>query len=123
RSGGRTASAFPDVDFGALTRIVRGRDVGDSYNYAPPLDDVLVDTPEDEWVENVEDGPLRRIVVLHRTYRWDDRLVATATRYELRADEPFVRVRLELDNPCSDQRVRVHVALREDTTATLAEGQ
>jgi hypothetical protein len=112
-----------DFDVSGLTRIVRGRDVGDSYNYAPPPEDVLVDTPEDEWIETVESGPLRRIVVLHRIYRWDEQLVATATRYELRAGEPVVRIRLELDNPCSDQRVRIHVPLREAARMTLAEGQ
>ena len=32
--------------------------------------------------------------------------MATATRYELRAGEPFVRVTLALDNPRDDQRVR-----------------
>ena len=122
REGEESSSTVAEVDLGNLTRIVRGRDVGDSYNYAPP-DSLLVDAPEDEWVETVEDGSLRRVVVHHRTYRWDEQLVATATRYELRAGEPFVRVRLELDNPCSDQRVRVHVPLREAAESTLAEGQ
>ena len=40
---------FP-VDVSQLTRIVRGRDGGDSYNYAPPPGDV-VDTPIDQGVE------------------------------------------------------------------------
>jgi hypothetical protein len=105
------------------TRIVRGGDAGDSYNYAPPSADVLVDEPEEERLETVEDGPLRRIVVLHRTYRWDGRLVATETRFEQRAVEPFVRVRISFDNPCDDQRVRVHVPLPEGTDRTHAEGQ
>jgi hypothetical protein len=104
-------------------RIVRGGDAGDSYNYAPPSDDVLVDEPEEERLETVEDGPLRRIVVLHRTYRWDGRLVATETRFEQRAGEPFVRVRISFDTPCDDQRVRVHVPLPEGTDRTHAEGQ
>jgi alpha-mannosidase len=104
-------------------RIVRGGDAGDSYNYAPPQDDVLVDEPEEERTETVEEGPLRRVVVLQRAYRWDNRLVATETRFEQRAGEPFVRIRISFDNPCDDQRVRVHVPLPEEADRTYAEGQ
>jgi alpha-mannosidase len=111
------------VDVSALTRIVRGRDVGDSYNYAPPPDDVLVDTPTEERLDVVEDGPLRRVVVLHRTYVWDDTPVDTRTRFELRAHEPFVRISIHFDNPCDDQRVRVHLPLREPADRSFAEGQ
>jgi Glycosyl hydrolases family 38 N-terminal domain/Alpha mannosidase middle domain len=119
-SGPRT---WPEETPLPTTRIVRGGDAGDSYNYAPPPDDVLVDKPEEERLETVEDGPLRRIVGLHRTYRWDGRLVATETRFEQRAGEPFVRIRISFDNPCDDQRVRVHVPLPEETDRTYAEGQ
>ena len=120
---GTAVGGFLDIELRTLTRIVRGRDVGDSYNYAAPPDDVLVTETEDESVETVEDGPLRRIVVLRRTYLWDERQVETATMFDLRAGEPLVRVRLELDNPCSDQRVRVHVPLPEPASSTFAEGQ
>jgi hypothetical protein len=105
------------------TRIVRGGDAGDSYNYAPPPGDVLVDEPEEEHSETVEDGPLRRVEILHRTYRWDGRLVPTETRFELRAGEPFVRIRISFDNPNDNQRVRVHVPLPQEADRTLAEGQ
>jgi alpha-mannosidase len=106
-----------------LTRIVRGGDAGDSYNYAPPPDDVLVDTPIDERLELIEDGHLRRVEIFRRTYIWDERRVETQTRFEQRAGEPFVRVRIDFDNPCDDQRVRVHVPLREPAERSLAEGQ
>jgi 2-O-(6-phospho-alpha-D-mannosyl)-D-glycerate hydrolase len=106
-----------------VPRLVRGKDIGDSYNYAPPEDDQLVDTPLAERRETVEDGPLRRIDVVHRTYVWDGYEVATATRLEQRAHEPFLRVRIEFDNPCDDQRVRVHVPLRDAAETSLAEGQ
>jgi mannosylglycerate hydrolase len=104
-------------------RIVRGRDVGDSYNYAPPPDDVVVDEPFEERFELVEHGPVRSVAVLHRRYRWDGHEVATQTRYEDRTHEPFVRIELTLDNPCEDQRVRVHLPLDEPTDRTFAEGQ
>jgi mannosylglycerate hydrolase len=111
------------VPLEGLTRIVRGKDVGDSYNFAPPEDDVVVDEPTDQRFETIEDGPLRHISVLHRRYLWDETPVDTHTRFELRAGEPFVRIRIDFDNPCEDQRVRVHVPLREPADRSFAEGQ
>jgi mannosylglycerate hydrolase len=111
------------LDVAELTRIVRGKDVGDSYNYAPPEPDVLVEEPIQQRFETLEDGPLRRVSVLHRRYLWDDKPVDTQTRFEQRAGEPFVRIRIELDNPCEDQRVRVHVPLREPADHSFAQGQ
>ncbi len=116
-------TAPPELDVDGLTRIVRGRDLGDSYNYAPPADDVLVDAPVDERLELVEVGPLRAVAVLHRAYEWDGRRVETETRFEHRAGEPLIRVRISLVNPCEDQRVRVHVQLREPADRSFAEGQ
>ena len=105
------------------TRIVRGKDVGDSYNYAPPEDDVLVDATVEERRDTIEDGPLRCIDVLHRTYVWDGERVETQTRFERRAHEPFVRIRIDFDNPCNNQRVRMHVPLLEPADRSSAEGQ
>ena len=68
RVPGTVPGTCPNVDVSSLTRIVRGKDIGDSYNYAAPADDVLVDVPTEERLERVEDGPLRRVDVLHRTY-------------------------------------------------------
>jgi hypothetical protein len=112
-----------DTNVAELTRIVRGKDVGDSYNYAPPPDDVLVDEPADEQLESLEAGPLRRVEVLNRTYLWDGKRVETWTRAEQWANEPFVRFRIDFDNPCDDQRVRVHVPLGEPADRSFAEGQ
>jgi alpha-mannosidase len=106
-----------------VPRIVRGKDIGDSYNYAPPEDDEVVDTSVEERRETLEDGPLRRVDVVHRTYVWDGKHVETHTRLEQRAHEPFLRVRVDFDNPCDDQRVRVHLPLREPAEQSLAEGQ
>lgn len=121
----RTGAVEAPASYEALptTRIVRGGDAGDSYTYAPPADDVLVDAPLDDELRVVEDGPVRRVSVLTRTYRWDGHDIETQTRYEQRAGEPFTRVSISFDNPCDDQRVRVHVPLREPADRTLAEGQ
>ncbi len=113
----------PSIDVSQLTRIVRGGDVGDSYNYARPHGDIVVDTPIDEGLELIEGGPLRRVEVVHRTYMWDGERVETQTRFEQRAEEPFVRIRIDFENPCDNQRVRVHVPLREQTDHSYAEGQ
>jgi alpha-mannosidase len=113
----------PSMDVSQLTRIVRGGDAGDSYNYASPPGDVLVESALAERFETVEEGPLRRVDVLHRTYMWDEKRVETQTRFEQRADEAFVRIRIDFDNPCDDQRVRVHVPLGEPADRSYAEGQ
>ena len=123
RASGSDPRTCPSMDVSQLTRIVRGSDVGDSYNYAPPPDDVLVESALDERFVTVEEGPLRRVDVLHRTYMWDGLRVETQTRFEQRSAEPFVRIRIEFDNPCDDQRVRVHVPLREPADRSYAEGQ
>jgi alpha-mannosidase len=122
-SAGDAPATELGADVEAMTRIVRGGDVGDSYNYAPPADDVLVDEPLEQRLEQVERGPLRSVAVLRRTYEWEGRPVETETLFERRTGEPFVRVRIDFDNPCRDQRVRVHVPLREPADGSRAEGQ
>lgn len=117
-------------------RLVDGGDAGDSYNYAPPRDDRIVDRPE--WVdaEVVAAGPVRGELVVRRLYRWPAGLapggtarsaeevpVEVTTRVALVAGEPFARVRVELENPASDHRLRFHVPLDEPAPRSAAEGQ
>ncbi|MFY9579657.1 MAG: hypothetical protein WAQ33_10060 [Gaiellaceae bacterium] len=123
------------VEFDASSlRIIDGGDYGDSYNYAPPQGDLLVDESAEEHAAITE--PLRARVMLQRTYAWprfahpdgsrrsDDTVdVPVDLDAELRAGEPFVRLRISFDNPCSDHRVRVHVPLPTETDRTRAEGQ
>jgi alpha-mannosidase len=118
---GHVSGTVPEIPL--VTRIVRGKDVGDSYNYAPPDDDVLVDTPAEERLETLDDSRLRRLTVLHRTYEWDGRAVETQTYFEQRAGEPFVRMRVDFENPCENQRVRLHVRMKERAERSFAEGQ
>ncbi|MEP7335578.1 MAG: glycoside hydrolase family 38 C-terminal domain-containing protein [Actinomycetota bacterium] len=111
-------------DLDGVGRIVRGFDVGDSYNYAPPADDVLVDRPDSVRVEWLKRGPVRASLVVRRMYAWPpDHVVDIQTHVELRAGEPFVRIRVAFDNPADDQRVRVHVPLRQHASHSYAEGQ
>lgn len=117
-------------------RIVDGGDAGDSYNYAPPLSDRLVETPATARVTPGRLGPLVGSLRVERAYDWPAGLLAdgsartpetirtdVAVTVELRADEPFVRVAVELDNRSLDHRVRFHLPIPGGADRSLAEGQ
>jgi alpha-mannosidase len=111
-----------------LGRIVRGGDVGDTYNWCPPDDDVEVDAPSAMVVRVLEEGPLRGRVEITSTYRWpasatDANLVdvVVTTTLELRAGERLVRVETAWDNRCRDQRVRAHFPLPDAAMSSRAE--
>jgi alpha-mannosidase len=129
--GTTVRNGLVELDVASL-RIVDGGDFGDSYNYAPPRVDGVIDKPVEERVEIVDAGRL----VIHRVYEWPRAVepdgsrrsgetvrVPVELRAELRAGETFVRLRVTFDNPCSDHRVRVHVPLLEGANRTHAEGQ
>jgi mannosylglycerate hydrolase len=118
-------------------RLTDGGDAGDLYNYAPPATDLLVAEPDRVGVATVATGPLQGMLAVERTYRWPLGLAAggaaarsaeratvrTRTRVELRAGEPFVRLRVSSDNPCRDHRLRLHVPLARPAASSFAEGQ
>jgi alpha-mannosidase len=104
-------------------RLVDGLDVGDSYNYAPPPDDAEVDEPGAVRVDFLARGPVRWELVVLRTYRWQGESVEVAMQVELRAGEPFCRLRVSFDNPCRNHRLRFRIPLPEPTGASAAEGQ
>ncbi|MFB4309647.1 alpha-mannosidase [Actinomadura sp. GTD37] len=117
-------------------RIVDGGDLGDSYNYAPPARDRVVGDPLSVDVRPVADGPLVAAVDIVRTYRWPasgdapsgarsaaEEDVTVTTRAELRAGEPFLRLRVAFDNRCDDHRVRLHLSLPRQADSSFAEGQ
>ncbi|NUR47727.1 MAG: alpha-mannosidase [Hamadaea sp.] len=138
-------------DVADLGLIVDGGDVGDSYNYAAPAADLLVSEPISTSSSVVAAGPLLGVVEVSRVYEWpvaasvatpvSPTVVAAAppaparssalvpvtvvTRVELRVGEPFVRLTVSFDNPCSDHRVRLHLPTRSSSpsTASYAEGQ
>jgi mannosylglycerate hydrolase len=106
-------------------RLVDGGDAGDSYNYAPPLEDRVMEKPDGVRVTVLAEGPVRCAVSIVRSYRWSasEVPVEVETLVELRAGEPFCRVRVAFDNPCDDHRLRFHVPLPRETTSSFAEGQ
>ncbi|MER6505831.1 alpha-mannosidase [Nonomuraea sp. NPDC001636] len=124
-------------------RIEDGGDSGDTYNHAPPADDLVVSEPISIDTEIIEGGPLVAAVEITRVYLWPaagepvpntpelpppartgatEDIVVTM-RVELRAGEPFVRLRVSFDNRCADHRVRFHVPLPRRADHSLAEGQ
>ncbi len=108
---------------GGLGRLVDGGDLGDSYNYSPPRDDLFVDKPEAVRIALAESGPLRAGAVISAEYRWPEAaevnsssrhgetLVTITTKLELHADETTVKVTTSFVNPSRDHRLRVHFSL------------
>ena len=106
-------------------RLVDGGDQGDSYNYAPPAEDHLVEAPDEVRVSVVAEGPVRGALSIVRSYRWSPAQVPVdvETTVELRAGEPFCRVRVSFENPIGDHRLRFHVPLPREARFSAAEGQ
>ncbi|MDV9174483.1 alpha-mannosidase [Streptomyces sp. W16] len=117
-------------------RLVDGGDRGDSYNYAPPAQDVLVSEPSEIAVELLETGPLRSRLRVTRVYDWPAALSAdrdvrgdlaaptpVETLVEVRVGEPFVRVSTSFLNQSADHRLRFHVPLPEPVTTSASAGQ
>lgn len=117
-------------------RIVDGGDRGDTYNYAPPGRDGVVDRPTSTDTELIVTGSTRSVLAVRRTYDWpaaidwaDDRRARLTRvgrvdmRVELRAGEQFVRLGILIDNSSEDHRLRLHVPLARATTTSYAEGQ
>ena len=117
-------------------RIVDGGDFGDSYNYAPPVSDILVDTPSAVSMAVHQSGPVRARLTITRRFAWpagvlqdgsarttETEATDVATEVELRADEPFVRIGVAFLNHSDDHRVRFHAPLPRAADASHAEGQ
>jgi len=124
------------VHLAGLGRIVDGGDVGDSYNYAPPATDTVVEQPDAVRVTTVAAGPLLGALEIERDYTWPRRAyvdggwrsadtlpVTVTTRVELRAQEKFARLRITFDNRHDDHRVRLQLPLPEPVSSSYAEGQ
>jgi hypothetical protein len=114
-------------------RLVDGGDHGDTYNYSPPSDDTVVDTPTSVLVTAGDAGPVRATADVVATYEWPEfvdgathtrrgrRTVTVTTSLELRADEPVVRVRTRFTNLSRDHRLRVHLPLPTPAATSRAE--
>jgi alpha-mannosidase len=136
-TGTYTIETRDGVRLEGLGRLVESGDGGDTYNYSPPDDDLVVDTPDRVEVTRTESGPVRARVSIDATYTWparaegdanmcrarsDETVVARViTRLELRAGERFLRVRHDIDNTARDHRLRAHFPLPATVPGSDAE--
>jgi Alpha-mannosidase len=120
-----------------LGRLVEGGDGGDTYNYSPPTNDVVIDRPEAVTVTLHEHGNVRAQLRVVTWYRWPHHAVGTerfcshrsdeqlltevVTTLELRAGERCVRVYTEFDHRCRDHRLRAHFPLPSRVEKSHAE--
>lgn len=102
-------------------QLVDGLDVGDTYNWCPPDEDVVVDTPLAVEVAVVEDGPMRGRLSVRRTYEWQGTPMSVITVLELHAGERLVRVRMSFVNPVAGHRLRAQFPLPRRATSSFAE--
>jgi hypothetical protein len=114
-----------------LDRLVDDGDDGDTYNYSPPAQDIVVDRPVEIEVTVAESGPVSGRLRVVRRYRWPERVIEGArvgeravdvvTLLELRAGDNVVRVETALDNVCRDHRLRSWFPLAAQANASRAE--
>src|SRR5918998_131660 len=117
---------------GGLGRLVDGGDCGDTYNWCPPADARLVDSPDSVEVAVVERGPVRARVEVMAAYRWPAACEGLERRsgevahevrtlVELRTGERAVRVEVTVDNRSRDHRLRAHFPLPSPAHTARAE--
>jgi alpha-mannosidase len=114
-------------------RLVDDGDHGDTYNYSPPDDDTVVDTPTSVTVDVLESGPVRGRIRVSRTYDWPARIddearsrvgskpTEVVTTIELNAGESLVRITQDVDNQSRDHRLRAWFPLPERAAVSKAE--
>jgi mannosylglycerate hydrolase len=129
----RTDGTFALDEKKGFGTLVDDGDLGDSYNYSPPLQDSVVSKPDSVAVSLESTGPIEAAAKVVSIYSWPDHVdgttqkrvgeqtVEVTTTLTLRADEPFVRVTTRFVNPSRDHRLRVHMPLVEPTDHSMAE--
>jgi len=121
------SGTFSIGDLTGLDRLVDGGDAGDTYNYSPPEEDSVVDTPDTVEVDVLEPGPVRGRLRVIRRFTWPSRLGSTkrmpvevTTDLVLIAGERAVRVETSFDNPCRDHRLRAVFPLPQPAESSTA---
>jgi alpha-mannosidase len=114
-------------------RLIDDGDHGDTYNYSPPDNDLVVHTPDAVSVEVLETGPVRGRIRVTRSFTWPERIddatrarvgsreTEVVTTLEVRAGEPLVRITQELDNQSGDHRLRTWFPLATRARTSRAE--
>lgn len=127
----RTADGFR---YEGLLGIEEGGDAGDEYNYSPPERDVVVtEASAPVVIDEVSAGPVEATLAFTRTYRVPAGLTSKGrtrrtipmqvrTEISLRAGEPFLRARIDIENGATDHRVRVLAPLPFASEHSWADG-
>lgn len=135
--GTLTLTTVDGVVVTGANALLDGGDGGDTYNYSPPTEDVVVEDPEFVRVDVLESGPVRARLLVTTLYAIPTHAVGDArlctrrseentrfeveTTLELRAGERFLRVHVELENRCRDHRLRAHFPLPAPVDGSNAE--
>jgi mannosylglycerate hydrolase len=113
-------------------RLVDGGDLGDSYNYSPPVNDSLVENPVSVEIAITEHGLLRSTITVSRTYEFPESadeasharsggvMTPISMVITLEADRPEVGLELSWRNLSSDHRLRLHLPTMEPTPYSRA---
>jgi mannosylglycerate hydrolase len=108
-------------------------DQGDTYNYSPPVNDLIITSPLEVRFEVLEKGPLRAKVRVNRKYNWPEFVDAdSSTRVgeklhvvnsviTLEADSPLIKISTSFYNHAKDHRLRVTFPLSEPAEFSVAE--
>jgi hypothetical protein len=114
-------------------RLVDEGDLGDSYNYSPPAQDAVIDSPVEVHVRITEHGPVRAAAEITSLYDWPNHVdgssqkrvgtnrVEVTTVVRVLADERAVRVETSFTNPSRDHRLRVHMPTIDPASTSEAE--
>jgi mannosylglycerate hydrolase len=132
-----TVTTSDGVEVVGCNRLVDGGDGGDTYNYSPPTEDEIIDEPQFVRLDVLEHGPVRASILVTSLYQLpqhaigDERMCSrrsdetarfdVRTTLELRSDERFLRVHVELENTCRDHRLRAHFPLPAPVEGSDAE--
>ncbi len=129
----RSDGTFSINGIQGFNKIVDSGDQGDTYNYSPPEFDTEVETPASTSVQVTEQGPIRAIVTIDRTYlipeavsdasrqREGQTELRILTLVELNANENFMRVSHFMDNFAKDHRLRTVFPVANGTATSEAD--
>ncbi len=119
----KTSGTFTLNGVSGMNRLVDMGDHGDTYNYSPPDNDKIVDTPISVEINVIEQGPVRAIVDVIRTYEFPSHIDSASrsrvgtleteitSRLELRTLENIIRITTSFKNMAKDHRLRAHFPL------------
>ena len=130
-----TITTTDGATYPGLLGIQDGGDAGDEYNWSPPERDLVITDPADVVVHEEHAGPVEVALRIERSYKVPVGLtndgrgrarrtasMPVTTVIALRPGEPFLRVRVVIDNTARDHRTRLLLPLPFVAAGTVADG-